>query len=439
MRKNLWAIVLALVIAVGMTVMITDQSPAAAATRTVAANADTYTRYDAKTSNYGTATRASVSGQASHWRHTLLKFRLPVLPAGETVSGASLRLYATSASTGLGADVYATTNDWTETGVTWNTAPARGIWLAKKGGYAAASTILWDVTKGVRATASNVDVAFRIETNEAATLSFETRETTSGHAPQLVLTTTGTSPSPSPTPTPTPTPSIDGVQAAVANNWGSVVSGDEFSYTGAPNSAKWSVYNSAGHAGKGLRSPTAWNVDGSVARVTGNSAGTTGGMSASFGRRKYGRWEVRMRTSARDPEYHPVLLLWPDSGSWPCDGEVDYAEGTSDTTLMHVYLHHGCDNQQTSVAQAIDTTQWHNYAVDWQPNGITGYIDGAVWFRDTNTAHLPPGSMHQTVQLDWFPDGTTLNPSWMEVNWVRTYNATSPAPARVHQPAPVHQ
>ena len=65
-EKKLWAIVLALIVAVGMTVMITDQSPATAATHTVAANADTYTRYDAKTSNYGTATRASASGQTSH-------------------------------------------------------------------------------------------------------------------------------------------------------------------------------------------------------------------------------------------------------------------------------------------------------------------------------------------------------------------------------------
>ena len=76
----------------------------------------------------------------------------------------------------------------------------------QEGGYAAATTVLWDITKGVSATASNVDVAFRIESNEPATLAFETRETTSGHPPQLVLTTTGTSPSPSPSQTPTSTP-----------------------------------------------------------------------------------------------------------------------------------------------------------------------------------------------------------------------------------------
>lgn len=86
------------------------------------------------------------------------------------------------------------------------------------------------------------------------------------------------------------------------------------------------------------------------------------------------------------------------------------------------FLHHGCDNQQTSARQAIDSTQWHNYAVEWKPDGITGYIDGVQWFRTTNVGYLPPGPMHQTIQLDWFSDGTTLKPSWMEVDWVRVYD-----------------
>jgi hypothetical protein len=30
--------------------------------------------------------------------------------------------------------------------------------------------------------------------------------------------------------------------------------------------------------------------------------------------------------------------------------------------------------------------------------------------------------MHQTIQLDWFPDGTATKPSQMQVDWVRVYN-----------------
>jgi len=211
--------------------------------------------------------------------------------------------------------------------------------------------------------------------------------------------------------------------AAHAFRWGKPVARDEFNYTGAPKPRKWSVYDSVGHGGNGIRSPAAWYVNGAVARVTGDSSGTTGGMAALFGHRKYGRWETKMRTNARDREYHPVALLWPDSGDWPCGGEIDYAEGTTDVTEIHFYLHYSCSNLQTSTTKGIDTTRWHAYAVQWTPNRIVGYIDGVRWFRDSKPSHLPPGRMHQTLQLDWFPDATATTTSWMEIAWVRVYDA----------------
>lgn len=232
----------------------------------------------------------------------------------------------------------------------------------------------------------------------------------------------------SPTPTPTettttstPTPSTS-TEAAVLHNWGTPFAGDEFNYTGSPDPLKWSLYNSAGHAGNGLRVPEAWSVDGSAARVSGDSAGTTGGMSARFAKRTYGRWEARMRTSVRDPEYHPVMLLWP-SGAFADlnqQWEIDYAEGTADTTKMRFYLHNCCTTV-SSASAVVDSTQWHNYAVSWTQTGVIGYLDGVEWFRDTNPDNIPFGNMKQTLQLDWFPDGTATTPSWMEVDWVRIY------------------
>jgi hypothetical protein len=215
----------------------------------------------------------------------------------------------------------------------------------------------------------------------------------------------------------------DGSQAATARGWGAVVAGDEFSNTGAPDSTKWSVFNGTGHAGKGVRSPQAWSVANGVATVSGNSAGTTGGMSAKFAQQKYGKWETRMRTNARDPEYHPVLILWPNNNTSPNCAEIDYAEGSTNTAQIKFFLHYACggSNFQTTAAKTIDTTQWHNYAVEWTPAGITGYIDGVKTFSDTNPAHLPSVGMHQTLQLDWFPDGSATKPSQMQVDWVRVY------------------
>lgn len=216
------------------------------------------------------------------------------------------------------------------------------------------------------------------------------------------------------------TRSAQGVQAAVLHGWGRVVAGDEFSYTGRPRSSKWGVYDTAGQGGKGLRRPSAWHVNGSVATVTGNSSGTTGGMAAKFGHRTYGRWEVRMRTNARDSEYHPVAILWPDSGSGGCS-VIDYVEATSDTSLVKFFLHYGCSSQ-TRAIRRVDMTKWHNFAVEWTPTHVTGYLDGRVWFRDTNRSHVPTRSLHQTLQLDWFPDGSATKLSTMSVDWVRVYD-----------------
>jgi hypothetical protein len=215
----------------------------------------------------------------------------------------------------------------------------------------------------------------------------------------------------------------DGSQAATARGWGAVVTGDEFSKAGAPDSTKWSVFKGSGHAGKGVRSPQAWQVANGVATVSGDSAGTTGGMSAKFAQQKYGKWETRMRTNARDPKYHPVLILWPNNNTSPNCAEIDYAEGSTNTAQIKFFLHYACggSNFQTTAAKTIDTTQWHNYAVEWTPAGITGYIDGVKTFSDTNPAHLPSVGMHQTLQLDWFPDGSATKPSQMQVDWVRVY------------------
>lgn len=138
----------------------------------------------------------------------------------------------------------------------------------------------------------------------------------------------------------------------------------------------------------------------------------------------YGKWEARMKTNNRDPEYHPVILLWPDTGgNSTTETEVDFAEGTSDTTKIGFYLHYGAagSTTQTTVKQTIDTTQWHNYAVRWDSTGVYGYIDGVEWFRDTVSSHNPAMPLHSAIQLDWFPDGTTLNQSQMDVDWIRQY------------------
>lgn len=237
----------------------------------------------------------------------------------------------------------------------------------------------------------------------------------------------------SPIPTPTQTPTFDPTQAAVTQNWGPPLEGDEFNSGTAPDPARWEIYNSPGNAGKGLRVPSAVTIANGALTISGDANGTTGGVAAKFARQKYGRWEARMKTSVRDPKYRPVVMLWPDSNASPTCAEVDYGEASNATASVSFFLHYACSGTsfQTYANRPLDTTQWHNYAVDWSPSAIIGYIDGVEWFRDT--VHVPTESMHQALQLDWFPDGTPTVPTKMYVDWVRVY---APAGMTTSSPAP---
>lgn len=389
-----------------------------AGTQTFTASADTYVQADRPTENFGTSTRWSVEGRPNIWRHGLVRFNAAI-PTGEKVTSAKVRAYSEGGvSAGECVDIYQTTGGWTEAGVTWNNAPARGTWQSKACGFATGQWVEWDVTKAIGAGGA---VSFKLETGAQRWAGFKSRQATNtALRPQLVLTTeAGTTP---------PPPTGDGTTAAATLGWGATTAGDEFNYTGPADPGKWSVYNSPGHAGNGVRSPAQVTVDGSKLIIDGKADGTTGGMSAKFANQKYGRWESRVAIPAGDNEYHGVGILWPDSGNWPCDGEVDYFENLGDRSVINFFHHYSCDNKQTQASKPIDVTQFHNYAVDWSPAGITGYIDGVQWFQDNDPAHQPPGSMHQTLQLDWFPDSTADGTGQLLVDWVRVYAAASSPP-----------
>lgn len=203
-----------------------------------------------------------------------------------------------------------------------------------------------------------------------------------------------------------------------------MIAGDEFGYAGAPDATKWNVATGPGHAGLGNRRPEAWTVADGVATVRGDATGATGAMAARFGAQKYGRWETRMKTTTRDAHYRPLVLLWPSNNTSPNCAEVDYATGTAKGTGVDFLLHYACGGATgpSAAAAPVDTTQWHNYAVEWTASGITGYVDGVRTFNDPDPGHQPAVDMRQMMQLDWFPDAGTSGPSQMNVDWVRVYN-----------------
>jgi hypothetical protein len=208
----------------------------------------------------------------------------------------------------------------------------------------------------------------------------------------------------------------DGKQAAALHGW-TQVGGDEFNGS---MSSKWSVYEGAGHAGNGTRTPNAISVENGSLVIRGDSKGNTGGMAWSDGQR-FGKWEMRAKFPAGDSQYHPVLILWPTDVGWPQGGEVDFAETNSAASDVSFFLHYSSSNQQKYAKKNIDLTQWHNYAVEWVDGRVTGYIDGEKWFESTDGSTMPPGKMHPTIQLDYFPDGGSPKSTEMQVDYMRIY------------------
>ncbi|WP_433505661.1 glycoside hydrolase family 16 protein [Pseudonocardia halophobica] len=215
-----------------------------------------------------------------------------------------------------------------------------------------------------------------------------------------------------------PTRTAEGRTAAATLGWGTPSREDDF--TGGLDG--WGLYDGEGHGGNGRRSPDAFSTQGGVLVVTGSPDGTTGGMAWNPGQ-KYGRWEGRVRAPESDPSYHALLLLWPDAEDWPSGGEVDFMEMSDpDRQNTDMFLHYGSDNSQLHGSVEIDATEWHNWAVEWTPDHIAAFVDGEQWWRTEDTGTLPPGPMHLTVQLDWFPHGGDVRESRMEVDWVRQYD-----------------
>jgi licheninase len=211
---------------------------------------------------------------------------------------------------------------------------------------------------------------------------------------------------------------VDTTTAAGRYGWTHLVARDDF--TGPSLDPSWGPYDSPGNDGKGIRSPRQIVLSGGVLRMTGAPDGTTAGMAWNHPQR-YGRWEIRARFPAGCGCYHPVLLLWPTSHPWPAGGEVDYAEVFDGLRQkLNFFLHYSPQNRQYWGGRQVDMTRWHNFAVEWTPDHITGFIDGQPFAQNTQREVQPPGPMNQTVQLDWFPDATSHGAT-LEVDWATIY------------------
>ena len=234
--------------------------------------------------------------------------------------------------------------------------------------------------------------------------------------------------------------------------------GEEIYYqdfaTGALDDENWRVYDEIGNAGFGFRRPSAITVEpssdaeagGRLLRITadmgrGADAGSlvSGGMALHSQPQTYGRYTVRVRTEP-DPDRVTtgVVLLWPESDTWPEDGEIDWYGGWRDRfarTPIDLVTHYVVDGvheaDETTLlgtdGEPVDGARWHTYTLDWRPDYLAVSVDGGrPNIVTTDPARIPQWNMVVTIQLDaWeapYAPGrqpTISSPVSMWVDWLR--------------------
>lgn len=237
--------------------------------------------------------------------------------------------------------------------------------------------------------------------------------------------------------------------AAARHGWGDPLpqGSDEFNYgsessPAMPDQTKWLLTGDPsgecwpGHAENGRRCEENTRVVGGMMRQVGEANGDTGFLGSRFSQ-QYGRWEVRARSRVTGGgggnPYHPILILWPTSDVWPEGAEYDFSEnGSPGEQCAEAFIHYPHDvsvdiQQEHAIRCPVDLTQWHNFAIEWTPDHVRGFLDGEQWFSfsggandDRDCIQCAPGPMNQTIQLDNFTGGS-MQPAVFEVDWARVY------------------
>ena len=139
------------------------------------------------------------------------------------------------------------------------------------------------------------------------------------------------------------------------------------------------------------------------------------------------RVEFRIRAD-RMLGYKGVPLLWPMSGVWPRDGEINWPESTFDKTpsaFMHRQGATASNDQDWYPAPAGTSWQdWHTYAIDWQP-GVSAefFIDGRSIGK--STSRVPNTAMHLVMQFETNLDGYVPDPAVagrVQIDYLRVWS-----------------
>ncbi|MBN2433708.1 MAG: family 16 glycosylhydrolase [Spirochaetes bacterium] len=166
--------------------------------------------------------------------------------------------------------------------------------------------------------------------------------------------------------------------------------------------------------------------------------------------KKYGRFEIRAKLPAGKGLWPAIWLLPQNSeyGSWAASGEIDIMEAKgSDFLKVYGTIHYGSEwpsNRFSGESYEFpftdppkDITQWHVYALEWEPGELRWYVDGNLyqtqnlWSSNDNPYPAPfDKEFYLLMNLavggtyDGDPDDSTKFPATMEIDYVRIYELT---------------
>jgi beta-glucanase (GH16 family) len=150
---------------------------------------------------------------------------------------------------------------------------------------------------------------------------------------------------------------------------------------------------------------------------------TIPGATGSNGGMLYGRYVFRFRADAV-LGYKLAMLLWPDSGVWPRNGEIDFPEANL-TSNIYAVVHYQGGTSGTDAAvipSPYTPTAWHTATITWLPSGLTFQIDGTTVGR--STTRIPNTPMHMVIQAETWTSGpapTAAASGNVQFDWLTVY------------------
>jgi len=162
----------------------------------------------------------------------------------------------------------------------------------------------------------------------------------------------------------------------------------------------------------------------------------------------YGKIEARIKLQHGKGLWPAFWMLGQNIGQagWPKCGEIDIMEHVNSNPETNGTIH--WDNNghaQYGGDTAVNSTQYHVYAVEWDANAIKWLLDGKKYWEanianninSTDEFHNPFFILFNfAVGGTWpgNPDGTTVFPDTMFVDYVRVYQkSVTPVKENIYQ------